>query len=87
MVTSFNKSFGINTLIIRPFNTFGPRQSKRAIIPTIISQFMTEKKLTLGNLVPKRDLTYVDDTTQAFINALKIKKYNGRNKLRYWKVI
>ena len=40
---------------------------------------MTEKKLTLGNLVPKRDLTYVDDTTQAFINALKIKKkYNGR---------
>jgi len=79
LVTSFNRSFDLNTLIIRPFNTFGPRQSNRAIVPTIISQFMSEKKLTLGNLSPKRDLTYVEDTAQAFINALKIKKrYNGK---------
>ena len=79
LVTSFNRSFDLNTLIIRPFNTFGPRQSNRAIVPTIISQFMTEKKLTLGNLSPRRDLTYVEDTAQAFINALKInKKFNGK---------
>jgi nucleoside-diphosphate-sugar epimerase len=79
LVTSFNKSFDLNTLIIRPFNTFGPRQSDRAIIPTIISQFMTENKLVLGNLKPKRDFTYVDDTAQAFVNALKLKKnFGGR---------
>ncbi|MDC1053071.1 SDR family NAD(P)-dependent oxidoreductase [Candidatus Pelagibacter sp.] len=79
LVTSFNKSFGLNSLIIRPFNTFGPRQSNRAIIPTIITQFMTENKLSLGNLKPKRDFTYVDDTVQAFTDALKInKKYNGK---------
>ena len=53
LVTSFHKSFGLNFLIIRPFNTFGPRQSNRAIIPTIITQFMTENKLNLGNLNPK----------------------------------
>lgn len=79
LVTSFNKSFNLNTLIIRPFNTFGPRQSERAIIPTIISQFTTENKLVLGNLKPKRDFTYVDDTAQAFVNALKLKKnFGGR---------
>jgi NAD dependent epimerase/dehydratase len=79
LVTSFNRSFDLNTLIIRPFNTFGPRQSSRAIIPTIISQFMTENKLILGNLKPKRDFTYVEDTAQAFVNALKLKKkFDGR---------
>lgn len=78
LVTSFHKSFGLNSLIIRPFNTFGPRQSNRAIIPTIITQFMTENKLNLGNLKPKRDFTYVEDTVQAFINAVKLnKKYKG----------
>ena len=79
LVTSFHKSFNLNTLIIRPFNTFGPRQSNRAIIPTVISQFLTEKNLYLGNLKPKRDFTYVEDTAQAFIDALNVKKeFNGR---------
>ena len=79
LVTSFNRSFDLDTLTIRPFNTFGPRQSNRAIIPTIVSQFMTEKKPTLGNIKPKRDLTYVEDTAQAYLDALKIKKrYNGK---------
>lgn len=77
LVTSFNRSFNLNTLIIRPFNTFGPRQSNRAIIPTIISQYMTENKLVLGNLKPKRDFTYVDDTAEAFVKALRLKKNFG----------
>ena len=79
LVTSFVRSFDLNALTIRPFNTFGPRQSNRAIIPTIITQLKTEKKIDLRNLKPKRDFTYVEDTTQAFVNALKLKKkFNGK---------
>jgi NAD dependent epimerase/dehydratase len=64
---SFYKSYGLPVTIIRPFNTYGPRQSKRAIIPTIIYQALTKPSLKLGSLTPKRDLVYVKDTVKGFI--------------------
>ncbi len=72
---SFYKSYGVPITILRPFNTFGPLQSNRAILPTIISQILNnEKILKLGNISPTRDLTYVEDTIDAFICAMKTKK-------------
>ena len=66
---SYYRSFGLPVKIVRPFNTYGPRQSARAIIPTIISQvLMGEKNIELGNLSPTRDLTYVLDTCQGFMD-------------------
>ncbi len=67
MAESFYRSFGVPVTIMRPFNTFGPRQSARAVIPTIISQAMTKEQLHLGSLHPTRDYTYVDDTVEGFI--------------------
>ena len=60
----------------RPFNTFGPRQSARAFIPTVITQMLNKKKiLNLGSLYPKRDFTYIDDTVSAYLKAIK-QNYN-----------
>lgn len=71
MVNSFFTSFGLPALTIRPFNTFGPRQSARAVIPTIISQLAAGKKtISLGALEPTRDFTYVSDTVGGFLAAL-----------------
>jgi len=64
---SFYCSFGLPVTTIRPFNTFGPRQSTRAVIPTIITQALTSNSIKLGSLTPVRDLTYVADTVQGFI--------------------
>lgn len=76
---SFYKSFNLPITIIRPFNTFGPRQSSRAIIPTIIKQCLSKNKyLNLGNIYPKRDFTYVEDVANAFYLALKSKENFGR---------
>lgn len=78
LALSFYRSFGLPVSIIRPFNTFGPRQSARAIIPTIITQLIKNKnKIKLGNLKPTRDFTYVDDTVDAFIRSMKTNKING----------
>jgi NAD dependent epimerase/dehydratase len=66
---SFWRSFGAPVAIIRPFNTFGPRQSARAVIPTIISQALTKDRILLGSLTPTRDYTYIDDVVEAFISA------------------
>lgn len=76
---SFYSSYDMPLRIIRPFNTYGPRQSLRAIIPTIISQVLNSKKetLRLGSLSPKRDLTYVIDTVKAFEMMLKNINING----------
>ena len=71
LVESFWNSFDLPACIIRPFNTYGPRQSARAIIPTIITQALSGKKLKLGNLDPVRDLTFVVDTAHGFIAASK----------------
>ncbi|MCK4558743.1 MAG: SDR family NAD(P)-dependent oxidoreductase [Calditrichia bacterium] len=69
IVESFFKSYDLPAAIIRPFNTYGPGQSARAIIPTIITQALTttDKKIELGLLSPIRDLTYVEDTVNGFI--------------------
>lgn len=67
LAISYYKSFGLPIKIVRPFNTFGPRQSARAFIPTIVSQILDGKtELSLGNLSPTRDLTYVNDTCSGF---------------------
>lgn len=69
---SFYASFGTPVAIARPFNTFGPRQSARAIIPTIISQVANGKKIIdLGALTPTRDFNYVSDTVNGFISVLE----------------
>ncbi len=65
---SFFRSFGTPVATIRPFNTFGPRQSARAVIPTIVTQALAGlASLRLGSLTPIRDLTYVDDTVEGFL--------------------
>ena len=67
---SFYLSFGTPVAIIRPFNTYGPRQSARAVIPTIITQIVGgKKKIRLGSLHPTRDFNFVKDTVQGFIAA------------------
>jgi nucleoside-diphosphate-sugar epimerase len=66
---SFHRSFGVPVAIIRPFNAFGPRQSARAVIPTIISQALTKERIYLGSLHPTRDYTYIDDVVEAFIKV------------------
>ena len=65
---SYFRSFGLPVCILRPFNTFGPRQSARAVIPTIISQALTRPVVKLGSLDPRRDLTYVKDTVSGFVS-------------------
>ena len=69
LAISYCRSFGLPVKIVRPFNTYGPRQSSRAIIPTVISQLLSGKnQIQLGSLTPTRDLTYVLDTCQGFLN-------------------
>jgi len=68
---SFYRSFNTPVTILRPFNTFGPRQSARAVIPTIITQLLSGKtKIRLGSLHPTRDFTFVEDTARGFIATL-----------------
>jgi NAD dependent epimerase/dehydratase len=74
---SFYRSFGLPVAIIRPFNTYGPRQSARAVIPTIITQALTRKKIFLGSLHPTRDYTYVKDTVEGFIKVAESPKSVG----------
>jgi len=70
LAESYYCSFGLPVVTIRPFNTFGPRQSARAIIPTIITQAISDKQeINVGSLSPIRDLSYVKDTVKAFIDA------------------
>jgi NAD dependent epimerase/dehydratase len=78
MVNAFYTSFGLPAVTVRPFNTFGPRQSARAVIPTIISQLAAGKQeIMLGALDPTRDFTYVSDTVGGFIAALESDKGAG----------
>ena len=64
---SYHAAFGLPVAVLRPFNTFGPRQSARAIIPTIYSQALARSTVKLGSLDPRRDLTYVEDTASGFV--------------------
>ncbi len=73
MVRSFYHTYGLNAVIVRPFNTYGPRQSLRALIPWIIVQALRGDVVRLGNLTPRRDLTYVKDTVRGILSALKVR--------------
>ena len=75
---SYYYSFDVPVTIMRPFNTYGPRQSTRAVIPTIITQALTSNEIKLGSLTPVRDLTYVTDTVQGFIKMAESKKTAGK---------
>ena len=78
LTESFYRSFNIPVTIVRPFNTYGPRQSARAVIPTIITQLLAGKEeIQLGSLTPTRDFTYVKDTANGFIAIAKSDKTIG----------
>lgn len=79
MAEAFHLSFGVPVVTVRPFNTFGPRQSARAVIPTIISQCLAgAKTLKLGNTSPTRDMNYVSNTVDGFIAAAQAPKAVGK---------
>jgi dTDP-glucose 4,6-dehydratase len=78
LAESYHLSFNLPLAILRPFNTFGPRQSLRAIIPTIISQAIGSQKISLGNIKPRRDFLFVKDTVQGFIEIGKCKEAIGK---------
>lgn len=78
LAESFYRSFGLPVTIVRPFNTYGPRQSARAVIPTIITQLLSGKEeIKLGSLTPTRDFNYVKDTAHGFIEIYKSNKTIG----------
>ena len=78
LAESFYRSFGLPVNIVRPFNTYGPRQSARAVIPTIISQLLSGKtEIHLGSLHPTRDLVYVKDTVDGFIAIAEAENLAG----------
>jgi nucleoside-diphosphate-sugar epimerase len=66
---SFHLSFGLPVTICRPFNTYGPRQSDRAVIPTLIAQALHRDEVLVGDLTPARDFTYVSDTVEGFLRV------------------
>ncbi len=75
---SFYRSYDLPVVTVRPFNTYGPRQSTRAVIPTIIMQALTQDVVRLGNLDAKRDLTYVSDTVAGFLKAAQAPGVEGQ---------
>ncbi|MCI9357970.1 MAG: SDR family NAD(P)-dependent oxidoreductase [Lachnospiraceae bacterium] len=78
LAESFYRSFGLPITIVRPFNTYGPRQSARAVIPTIITQLLAGKReIKLGALTPTRDFNYVKDTVNGFISIYKSEQTVG----------
>ena len=78
MALSYYNAFNLPVVVARPFNTYGPRQSARAIIPTIITQLANGiKEIKLGDLTPTRDLNYVLDTCKGFLNIANADKLEG----------
>jgi dTDP-glucose 4,6-dehydratase len=77
LALSYYKSYGLPITIIRPFNTFGPRQSLRAVIPTIITQILKKKIVKIGNTKPTRDYVFVEDTVRAFLKTINNNKISG----------
>jgi len=78
LVESFYRSFDLPVTTVRPFNTYGPRQSARAIIPTLIVQMLKGTDVRVGSLHPIRDFTYVIDTAEGFIKAAETDGINGK---------
>jgi dTDP-glucose 4,6-dehydratase len=78
LAEAFHLSFGVPVVTVRPFNTFGPRQSARAVIPTIITQLLAGEKVQLGNLHPTRDLNFVSNTVDGFVAAAESSAAKGK---------
>lgn len=79
LAESFYRSFDLPVVIVRPFNTYGPRQSARAVIPTIITQLLSGyNEIKLGSLHPTRDLVYVKDTVEGFVRLAKCDSAIGK---------
>jgi dTDP-glucose 4,6-dehydratase len=77
LAESFYRTYGLPVVILRPFNTYGPRQSPRAVIPTIILQALQSRVVHLGSVHTKRDLTFVKDTAKGFVAASTAPKVEG----------
>ncbi|MBI3298588.1 MAG: SDR family NAD(P)-dependent oxidoreductase [Elusimicrobia bacterium] len=78
IVESYHRSFGLPAVTVRPFNTYGPRQSARAVIPAVLCQLLSGKKtLAVGSLEPVRDFNYVADTVEGFLAAARAPKAVG----------
>lgn len=77
LADSFHRSFGLPVVTIRPFNTYGPRQSQRAVIPTIIAQLLAGNELQLGATTPTRDFTFVTDTAAGMIRGAEVDEVIG----------
>ncbi len=77
LAESYHRSFGTPVVTLRPFNTFGPRQSARAVIPTITTQLLAGRPIRLGDTRPTRDFVYVDDTVEAFLRAGTVEGIEG----------
>jgi NAD dependent epimerase/dehydratase len=78
LAESYHLSFGLPVTTVRPFNTYGPRQSARAVIPTIMVQMLTKSAVSLGSLTPTRDFTFVTDTVAGMIRAAEAADAVGR---------
>jgi NAD dependent epimerase/dehydratase len=79
MTLAYHRSFGVPAVVLRPFNTFGPRQSQRAVLPTMIRQLLAGRtEVQLGRLDPRRDLTHVADTVDGFIRTALADGIDGR---------
>jgi NAD dependent epimerase/dehydratase len=77
LALSFQRSFGLPAVVVRPFNTYGPRQSARAVIPTIITQALTRDQIELGSLDTTRDFLYVGDTARGLIRSAEVDGVEG----------
>lgn len=78
LALSYAATYGLNTLILRPFNTYGPRQSMRAVIPTVLSQMIASRdEILLGSLHPQRDFTFVADTVDGFVKSAEAETAPG----------
>ena len=78
MAESFFCAYDLPVVTVRPFNTFGPRQTARAVIPAIISQALARDTIQLGNLTTRRDFTYVSDTVRGFLLAAEAAGVDGQ---------
>ena len=78
LAESFHAAFGLPVVVLRPFNMYGPRQSARAVIPTIVTQALAGSEIRLGNTATTRDFTFVEDTVAAFIRAARADDAVGR---------
>jgi UDP-glucose 4-epimerase len=78
LTLAFHRTFGLPAVVLRPFNTYGPRQSSRAVLPTMLRQMLAGRsEIRLGRLDPRRDLTYVDDTVDGFVRAARAPGIEG----------